>query len=66
MDELSQWCEIDGHQWEHSYFSYGLVLGPKTVHMNRVCVYCKKTDNSVFIPMDVQTKHWFPILGPYL
>jgi len=56
MDELSQWCEIDGHSWVCSYMSYGLMLGPKTVHMYKQCSFCKIVEDKVFIPYDEEYK----------
>lgn len=61
MDELSQWCEIDGHKWITGYFSHGLVLGPKTIHMWRRCSQCTTTESSVSIPKDTDYKHYLPI-----
>lgn len=51
-DELSQWCEIDGHEWINHYFSYGLVLGPKTIDISRICIKCKKSEYKIIKPID--------------
>lgn len=64
MDELNQWCEIYGHFWISTYFSYGLILGPKIVHMFRVCDYCKKDESSIYKPNE--NYKMLPYLGVIL
>lgn len=63
MNELEQWCEIDGHKWITYYFSHGLVLGPKTIHMGRTCDFCQIKEETVFIPHDTDYKLYLPIYG---
>ena len=64
MSELEQWCEIDGHEWIFSYFSYGLVLGPKTQETTKQCSYCKHTETSIYVPEDQQLSMYTQMAMP--
>lgn len=50
LDELSQWCEIYGHEWVIIYIRYGLVLGKKETHLiDRTCRNCLIKDDKLLV-----------------
>ena len=59
MNELDQWCEIDGHEWNTHYLEHGLYLAPKTLEITKTCTKCKKTEYSRFEP--VSSKIQLPV-----
>lgn len=63
--EMEQWCEIDGHEWVTTYFSYGLVLGPQAIDISRRCTKCQEAHFQVFVPKD-EPKYRMPIIGPII
>lgn len=48
QDELSQWCEIDGHSWISVFLSHGFYLGPSVSDISRRCDFCKKEEHRIF------------------
>lgn len=49
MNELDQWCEIDGHEFIYMFMSYGFFLGQKTEVMHSYCKKCNKSETKHFI-----------------
>ena len=56
MNELEQWCEIDGHDWVTGYQAMGLVNGPQTQWFYKHCRLCQKDETVVVVPAESEYK----------
>ncbi len=50
MDELSQWCEIDGHMWQECHFHKDFGYMYRTVEIFKTCLKCRKEEHKIFVP----------------
>lgn len=49
MDELSQWCEIDGHDWYETHLPWG----PPKSNILKIVNFCRKchaSNEKFFVP----------------
>lgn len=63
MDELAQWCEIDGHEWKEYWVEYGMMTESGGIHLfgvmfrsakqhtliSRTCTKCGANDNKILV-----------------
>jgi hypothetical protein len=63
-NELDQWCEIDGHEWNYHYLEHGLVLGPKSTQITKWCSKCKRSEVEYFVSKC--NNYQLPIVGKIL
>lgn len=52
MDELSQWCEIDGHKIIEDRFEYGLMGLSPTTQIIRRCSNCDFKETKYLVPYE--------------
>lgn len=67
-NEMEQHCAINGHEWACEWWvEQGLVLGPKTSQLTRMCANCGERDVRYFVPADSSPEargRFYPILRP--